>query len=106
MLQVIINLLTLRALSTSAEAYVGVLAVWLLMLGAGFSSVFSRNWPVWLKLLWVLLLVGVPIVGMFFYCLLSLILADYSFLKLLGLNRKSSGEMMSKQSIKRAEKQS
>ena len=88
MSQVIINLLTLKALSTCAEVYVGLAFVWLLMLGAGLGSVFSRRWPMWLTILWSLVLIAVPVGGMFLYCCLSLLLADYSALKMLGLGRK------------------
>ena len=88
MSQVIINLLTLKALSTCAEVYVGLAFVWLLMLGAGLGSVISRHWPLWLTLLWSLVLICLPVVGLLLYCGLSLLIADYSAFKMLGLGRK------------------
>ena len=102
MLQVIINLLTLRALSTSAEVYLGLAAVWLLMLGAGIASVFSRAWPSWSKLVWCAVLVGMPVVGMALYCLWSLAIADYSFLKVLGFSRKHTDQLAPKSPVRRA----
>ena len=88
MLEVILNLLKLRALSTSAEVYVGLFAVWLLMLAAGAGSVLSRPWSPVFKIMWLLVLLFLPVVGMGVYCLFSFLVADYSFLKVFGLGQK------------------
>ncbi len=101
MLQVIINLLTLKALSTSAEVYAGLAAVWLLMLAAGIASVLSRTWSPALKFFWCLVLVALPVAGMAVYCLCCLFVADYSFLKVLGLSRTHREQLAPKPSAAR-----
>lgn len=102
MLQVIINLLTLKALSTSAEVYAGLAAVWLLMLAAGIASVISRTWSPALKFFWCLILLVLPVAGMTVYCLWCLFIADYSFLKVLGLSRTHREQVAPKPAARRA----
>ncbi len=96
MLQILFNLLSLKALSTPIEVYLGLVVVWVMLLVAGVGSVLSHRWSAWKKIAWCLLLVAVPVVGMTFYCFLSLCWADYSFLKLLGLGRQGSGQLSAK----------
>ena len=91
MLQVIINLLTLNALNSALEVYAGLGAAWLLMLVAGCASVLSRPWHPAGKTAWCLVLIALPVAGLTLYCLVSLFLADYAFLKVLGLGRKHGG---------------
>ena len=105
MLQVIINLLTLKALSSPLEVYAGLAAVWLLMLFAGMASVYSRPWRLWKRMLWCVILTLLPVIGMALYCLLSLSHVDYSFLKVLGLNRKQAGRLATKPSDRRVKSQ-
>jgi Kef-type K+ transport system membrane component KefB len=105
MLQVIINLLTLKALSSPLEVYAGLGLVWLLMLAAGMASVMSRPWRLWKRMFWCVILVVLPVIGMTLYCLLSLTLADYSFLKVLGLNRKQAVRLAKKPSDRRVKSQ-
>ncbi len=93
MLQVIINLVTLNALNSALEVYAGLGVVWLLMLVAGCASVLSRPWHPVGKMAWCLVLIALPVAGMTLYCLVSLFLADYAFLKVLGLGRKHGGYM-------------
>ncbi len=106
MLQVVINLLTLRALSTPIEVYAGLVCVWLMLLVAGFTSVLSRPWSLTAKMLWCLLLTVLPVVGMTVYCLFSLTLADYSFLKMLGLSRKQTSYLTAKRPDRPLKRQS
>ena len=100
MLDIFINLLTLKALSTSAEVYVGLLVVWILMLAAGIASVWSRLWPARDKAVWCIALVCLPVVAMTTYCLWSLVIADYSFLKVLGFSRKNTDQVKARPIIR------
>jgi len=90
MIQAIINFCTFNALNTPREVYFGLAMAWLLLLGAGIASVISRKGQLWLKLVWMLVLVGLPVVGLFVYCLVCVLTADYSFLKLFGLHRQAA----------------
>jgi|GEM_PF-1701898 len=106
MLHVIINLLTLKALSTPVEIYAGLGFVWLLMLTAGLASVVSRNSSGWLKVLWFILLIGLPVAGMMLYCLYCLWAADYDFLKVFGLGgRRRPDKGLPKRSVRRVKSQ-
>ena len=101
MTQVLINLLKLKALSTSAEVYLGLFAVWVLMLLAGLGSVFSRRRSGFFTVFWTIVLVCLPVVGMFLYCVASLFLADYSSLKVLGLGRKQGDLLVARDAPRR-----
>lgn len=90
MVQVLINFLSLNALNTPPEVYAALGVIWLILLVAGMASVFSRACSGWLKLLWLLLIVGAPVVGLLVYCVFCLVTADYSFLKLFGLQRQKA----------------
>lgn len=90
MLQAIFNFCTFDALNTPREVYFGLALAWLLLLGAGIASVISRKGHLWLKLVWMLVVVGLPVVGLFLYCLVCVLTADYSFLKLFGLHRQAA----------------
>jgi hypothetical protein len=90
MLEAILNFCTFNALNTPREVYFGLAMAWLLLLGAGIASVISRKGQLWLKLVWMLVLVGLPVVGLFVYCLVCVLTADYSFLKLFGLHRQAA----------------
>lgn len=104
MLQVIINLLTLKALSSPFEVYAGLALVWLLMLCAGLASVLSRPWSLWVRIVWCLVLLLLPVAGMTLYCLVSLIVADYTFLKVLGFSRKQQAGYLSAKPLDRSSK--
>ncbi len=101
MLQVLTNLLTLKALSTPVEVYAGLALVWLLMLAAGLASVAGRSWPLMLKLFWFAVLIFLPVAGMALYCLCCLCLADYSFLRVLGLGRSHTRRLIAKRPERR-----
>lgn len=90
MLQAIFNFCSFNALNTPREVYFGLALAWLLLLGAGIASVISRKGQLWLKLVWLLVLAGLPVVGLFLYCLVCILTADYSFLKLFGLHRQAA----------------
>jgi hypothetical protein len=94
MVQAIINFLTFNALNTPPEIYYGLAFVWLLLLGAGIASVLSRQGRIWLKLLWLLVLIGLPVVGLLIYSIVCVITADYGFLRLFGLHRRAASYLV------------
>jgi hypothetical protein len=93
MLQVLVNFLTFNALNTPPEVYFGLAAAWALLLVAGCSSIFSqRHW--WLfKVLWLLMVIGVPILGLLLYCAYCLFSADYGTLKMMGLHKQTASQL-------------
>jgi hypothetical protein len=90
MLQVIINLLTFNALNTPPEIYAGLGAAWVLLMSAGIASVVTRKCLLVVKLVWLVLIVGLPVAGLLVYCIWCVISADYSFLKMFGLHRQTA----------------
>lgn len=90
MLQILINFFTLNALNTPPEVYIGLAAIWALLLAAGVASIILRALSVWTAAGWIVLLLGLPIVGMFVYCVWCMLSADYSFLKMFGLHRQTA----------------
>ena len=90
MLQVLINFFTLNALNTPSDVYLGLAAIWVLLLTAGIASVVSRARSAWTAAVWIVLMLGLPIVGMFVYCVWCMMSADYFFLKMIGLHRQTA----------------
>ncbi|MBL9114511.1 MAG: hypothetical protein JNJ83_05850 [Verrucomicrobiaceae bacterium] len=89
MLQVLFNFLSTRALNSSPEAYLGLGIVWATLLVAGIMSILSRHWGWGVKVAW-LIAIMVPIAGLAAYCVFSLFIADYSFLKMFGVGTRKS----------------
>ena len=80
----ITNFLKMEVQTSIGLVYGALLVVWLIILIAGICSIVTRPMGIAGKLVWILLVVGLPLVGMVFYCLYSLFKADYSFLQQLG----------------------
>ena len=81
----ITNFLTMDVQTSIGLVYVSLVVVWLIILIAGISSIVTRPMGTAGKLVWILLIVGLPLVGMAVYCLYSLFKADYSFLQQFGV---------------------
>lgn len=90
MLQVLINFATLNALNSPPEVYIGLAAIWVLLLSAGIASVVSRARSAWVAAVWIVFILIVPIAGLFVYCVWCMLSADYSFLKMFGLHRQTA----------------
>ncbi len=95
MLQVLINFVTFHALNTPPEVYVGLAIAWLLLLIAGFASVINRSSSMVAKVLWLLVIVGLPIIGLLVYCFWCVVSADFAFLKMFGLHRQTAVQLRS-----------
>lgn len=80
----ITNFLKMDVQTSIGLVYWGLALVWLIVLIAGISSIVTRPIGVAAKVVWILLVTGVPLVGMTFYCIYSLFRADYSFLSQFG----------------------
>jgi hypothetical protein len=81
MLQVVIRFLTLEVITEHPVVYIGLGAVWLiLLLAAAFSILAQRISRPW-KAFWFLLVFFLPILGLAIYALRCLFLGDWSFLK-------------------------
>lgn len=85
MSDVLTRFFALDALNVIPEVYVALAAIWLWILIVNFISISSQEIPSWAKVLWVLIVSGLPVAGVFFYCLFCLLRADYSYLHQLGL---------------------
>lgn len=103
MYQAFTHFLTLTALNTAVEVYYGLALAWLLFLGTGISSVLSSRGALRLKLFWMALIIGLPVIGLFAYCVVCILCADYGFLKLFGLHSNAASYLMSPPTLKNSE---
>jgi hypothetical protein len=93
MIQLLVNFLNFQALNTPPEVYWALSGIWFLLLLAGVLSVLGRRCAWWAKAFWLLVVVGLPIVGLFLYCLYCLVAADYAFLKMFGLHKQTAAHL-------------
>lgn len=81
MLQIVIRFLTFDVISEHWAVYWGLLAVWLMLLIAAFSSIRTLEIAGSAKVLWILFILLVPIFGLGIYALRCLFMGDWEFLK-------------------------
>lgn len=81
MLQIVFRFLTFNVVSEHWAVYWGLLAVWIILLVAAFSSIRSLEISLGAKIGWILVTLFIPIAGLGIYALRCLISADWSFLK-------------------------
>lgn len=81
--------LTFDARNVSTEIYLVLIGAYLGMLVFTISSIHGRFSSPAAARTWMIAVVFLPIVGMAAYCISCLRAADYSFLKSLGILRKS-----------------
>jgi len=81
MSEVIIRFLTLEAITVHPMVYAGLGAVWLIVLVATFLSIFSQPISGGWKVLWLVVVLILPILGVACYALRCLVRGDWSFLK-------------------------
>ena len=74
---VFINFIGLHAENVSTEIWIGLAAIYIVMVGVTLSSVWSGAWSGWAGLLWTIIVVALPIVGIFMYSLASLSRCDF-----------------------------
>lgn len=83
MFEVVLRLFTLQAISVHPMIYWGMGVVWVAMLLATWSSIKGLPVSAGRRWFWLLLVVLVPIVGLFLYLMRCLVTADYGFMKFL-----------------------
>lgn len=81
MQEVILRFLTFEVVTLHPGVYWGLALVWLLLLFAAFASVRSLPIGRLAKVLWFLLILCLPLLGLAIYALRCLFLGDWSFLK-------------------------
>ena len=81
MFEVVLRLFTLQAISVHPMIYWGMGLVWITMLLAAWSSIKSLPVGAGVRWFWLLLVVCVPILGLFLYLMRCFICADYGFVK-------------------------
>ena len=89
MRSVFINFISLHAENVSAEVWIGLAAIYVVMVGITLTSVWSNTWSKRASLIWTTIVVALPIVGIFVYSLASLSRCDFSFLKQFRLGASS-----------------
>ena len=81
----LINFLMLDARNETPEVMVSLVGLYLLLLAGFIASVISLNVRPYLKFFALVLILGVPLIGMYLYLLGCFIRADYGFLARFGL---------------------
>jgi hypothetical protein len=96
MLDVIIRFMTFDVVSTHPLIYWAIAGVWVLLLVASFLSLNSLEIESAAKILWGLLILLLPLVGIFFYALRCLVKGDWTFLKPLVPQNRQQGKILPK----------
>lgn len=81
MRETIIRFFTIQPLNEHPLIYWGLLVAWLILLGATMASIRVQPISLTMRWVWLVLVVLVPVVGMYLYLIRCLICADYSFMK-------------------------
>jgi hypothetical protein len=81
MLQIVTRFLTFDVLSTHPAVYWGLALVWIILLVAAFASVRSLEIHVAGKVVWIVVILFVPILGLACYAFRCLVRGEWSFLK-------------------------
>ena len=79
----ILRFLAINPLNDHPMIYWGMIVVWLVLVANCFFSIRSLRISLAARWMWFLLVLCVPVIGMFIYLGSCLLTADYSFLKFL-----------------------
>ena len=88
MIQVFTNALLASPQNTSILVWIACGGVWLLVAMVLLRDCFEVARPWWSKLLWILLLLGLPVVGGILYSFSSILTADWGDIGALRQQRK------------------
>ena len=78
------NLLSFK-MASLLDVHLWMLAgIWVVLVVSGVWSLFSRPVSIWLKIMWLIAILCLPIVGLTAYVLSCLASADWEFLKQMG----------------------
>lgn len=92
---VVINFFHLEVLNLHPVVYWGLAAVWFLLLISAFMSVRSLPIPSGAKLVWSLIIVAIPIIGLAVYALRCLVSANWLILAPLFRSRHLDRQILS-----------
>ena len=88
MTEILIRFLKLTPVTINSQAFMGMAAVWLLLLLPCIGSLVSQPWARAEKAIWALVLL-IPVAGALLYSVTCLLRADYSSLKFLGFKKRN-----------------
>lgn len=71
-----------------------LLGIWALLVLLGLWSVVGGAWKTWAKVAWSLLIIFVPILGLFVYVVTCLFTAEWELLKQLGFFSRSKKQVV------------
>lgn len=71
-----------------------LLSVWAVMVFLGLWSIVRGPWRTWAKMAWSLLIIGVPILGLFVYVVACLVTAEWELLKQMGFFSRSKKQVV------------
>lgn len=71
-----------------------LLGIWAVLVLLGLWSVASGAWKGWAKMAWSLLIVLVPILGLFVYVVACLLTAEWELLKQMGFFSRSKKQVV------------
>lgn len=78
---------------TETHRYI-LLGIWGILVLLGLWSVYSSAWKSWARVAWTLLIVLVPIVGLFLYVVACLLTAEWELLKQMGFFSRSKKQVV------------
>lgn len=71
-----------------------LLGIWAVMVFLGLWSIVTAGWKTWAKVAWSLLVVLVPILGLFVYVVACLLTAEWELLKQMGFFSRSKKQVV------------
>jgi hypothetical protein len=74
------NLMEMNPQNLILEVYIGLGLIWAMLLIAGLWSIITSRSPIILKILWSLVIIGLPMVGMLAYALYCVLQLDFRLL--------------------------
>ncbi len=89
MVQLIKNFVLLKVQNAHVMANVGIGVIWLCLLLAGVASILSQPKSVIWKIFWLVMVVCVPLGGMFLYCVWCILSADLDVFRQLGIRKRA-----------------
>ena len=93
MIRTFTNWLRLDAQNLIAEVWWAVLLLWVALVIFGIMSVASQNMEGGSKAIWIGVIIALPLVGLFAYCVFCLTRVDYYMLDFLFRRKKNTPQL-------------
>lgn len=74
---IVINFLRMEVLNMHPAIYLGIAGAWVLLLFSAFMSLRSLSINTWAKVLWLLIIIALPVLGLFLYALRCLCMSNW-----------------------------